>query len=192
VSKNRTIRYRKNNDIKGAIDKMISRTGKNTAIVLLITIIVVFISIQITGCVISNADASTKSGSGKKLGIGYIDSDKLFSEFPDLIKFMEEKREKSIEMRSILTGNKELTKEQSEKIAIETEKFIQLENQHLLVFVDTIKIASARVADDKKLDIIINNKSSEKVLEYGGIDVTEDVRLKIKELNESDAKSEES
>jgi Skp family chaperone for outer membrane proteins len=177
--------------VKGALDKMKSKTEKNLMIFLILVVLVVLTCLKITGCTLTGVEASPVDGSDRNIGIGYIDSDRLFSEFPELIRFMEEKRQKSVEVRAMLTGGKQPTKAQSEKIARETEKFIQLENQHLKVFVDTIKRASAKVADEKKLDIIINNKSSERVLEYGGIDVTEEVRMKIRELNESDDKSKQ-
>jgi Skp family chaperone for outer membrane proteins len=159
--------------------------------ILMITLLALLVFTASAGYRQITADASQVGGSGRSLEIGYIDSDKYFEEFPEFIKFMQDKEKKSVEIRNLYKSGKQLTKEQAEDIAKETAKYMEMENNHLKVFVDVVTEASRRVADEKKLDIIFNNKSSGRVLEYGGINVTEEVRTKIREINQSKNKPEE-
>ncbi len=132
-----------------------------------------------------------ESSSSGRLKVCYIDSDELIGEFPDLINFMKKKERESLKIRTLLSSGKALTDQEKEKIKSTTIKFIKEENKQIENFVETVRKCTLQVAKEKKIDLVINNKSSDPIVEYirgENPDITEDVRVKIEEMRKESKK----
>lgn len=155
--------------------------------ILIPAILLIVIGIFVTSCQ-SSENNNNEGNSGRNLRVGYLDADKLMKEFPELVKFMEEKQKQSTRVRTMLTSGKELTEAQKEQIKKTTIKFMEDENRYLEKFVEKVRESAKEVAEEKKLDLVLNNSSTEPVIEYGGIDITEDVRAEINQKQDDTGK----
>lgn len=128
----------------------------------------------------------------KHVRIAFIDSDQLLGDFPEIKKFAEDKTLESEKIRKTmmerLSGGGQLTDAEKAQIKASTKKFMEKEDKLLKEFIDKVRIATQKVADEKKIDIVLDNKTTDPIIEYGGVNITEDVRLKIKEMQSAEAK----
>jgi Skp family chaperone for outer membrane proteins len=154
-------------------------------------ILTVLILYTMSGCKQNSANATTEISSAS-LRIGYIDSDRLATqaEFPELTSFFEKKEKERARIRSLMTAKKHLTEAEKESIRKATKEFVKSEDALIKDFVETMRVCSKKVAEEKKLDMVLNNKSAARIVEYGGIDITEDVRAKILEMRKTDKKDD--
>ncbi|MFP4497212.1 MAG: hypothetical protein ACLFQV_03280 [Vulcanimicrobiota bacterium] len=148
----------------------------------ILALVLAFSIIQLTGC---KSSPPPEAESNQQLQVGYIDSDQLVKEFPKLIQFMNKKEKESMEIQTLLSRGEKLSEDEKKKIKDTTVNFLEAENELVDNFVETVRNATRKVAEKKKLDVVINNKSSEPIIEYGGIDITEDVRTQIQEMETS-------
>lgn len=131
---------------------------------------------------------SAQDEAGTELKAGYIDSDRLLDNYSDYRIFLVDKEKHAQEMRELLSSGKELTDSEKEKIKKTTLEYMKTEEGLIRKFVETVREASRKVCDAKKLDMVINNPSSNSVLEFGGIDITSEVQAKISQM-ESEGKA---
>lgn len=115
--------------------------------------------------------------------IGYIDADRLLSERDEWKKFSRKKGQETVRLMEKYKDKEEPSLEEKKKIAKTTEQFIEEENKIIENFVEETRNASKEVAKEKKLDLIIINSSLSPIIEFGGTDVTEDVRKKLNGKN---------
>jgi len=157
---------------------MIRKNGIMQIVGILIVIVMTGIFM---GC--KSGDSSEKPVSNE-LRVGYIDSDKLLFEFPPFKEFRKKTQEKDIELSKIVMGKKreEITKKDRQMFNSIISSFLKERTELKNQFVEKVREASTVVMEEKKLDIIINNATTSATIEYGGIDITEDVQAKMVEL----------
>ncbi len=114
-----------------------------------------------------------------QLKVGYIDSDKLLANYEPYRSFLPDKEKHASQVRELLTSGKKITPEEEKYIKDTTLDYMSREEELLGRFVERVRAASEIVASEKKLDIIINNPDSGEVIEFGGIDVTSEVQVKL-------------
>ena len=145
------------------------------------------------GCKGEEADPSKKV-SDRALKIAYIDSDKLLEDYPEYKSF---KKKKETEGRQILKkvenakklGTK-VSDEDRRKIKELTNQFLANEKVILKKFVESVREASIQVKNEKKYDMVLNNAATRPIVEFGGVDITEDVQVKMVELRKEGNSSE--
>ncbi|MCE1245935.1 MAG: OmpH family outer membrane protein [Firmicutes bacterium] len=137
-----------------------------------------------SGCKVDNKTTDESAQKSRDLKVGYIDSDKLIAEDPDFKSFFNEKQKQAQQLQEKF-GGKELSPEEQKNLEKLTKEFAAKEARILGTFVAKAREASTRVMEEKKLDLVLNNAASRSVMEYGGEDITDDVKVKITELEKS-------
>lgn len=164
---------------------MIANMRNNWKVNIPVLLLVVLSVIFLAGCR-NEADKNENSAViDRDLKVGYIDSDKLLFEYPEFKSFMKNKDKESEFIRSKIENARKLNKlSDSDKKHIKdiTVDFMTKEQNILKKFVERVRVASTAVQNEKKLDIVINNAGSSPVIEYGGVDITDDVQAKMVEL----------
>ena len=150
--------------------------------------LIFFISIIITICGCQPQGGTNTSVISKQLAIGYIDTDELlvkwnkYKEFGD--KYIAE-RNKLVETISE-KQKKGNSKEDIDKARASIAEFDSKWDLEREVIVAEIREASAKVAKEQKIDVVLDNSSSNAVIEYGGTNLTINV---LEKLKQQDAKS---
>ena len=145
--------------------------------------LIFFISIIITVCGCQPQGGTNTSVTPKQLAIGYIDADELlvkwnkYREFGD--KYIAE-RNKLVETISE-KQKKGSSKEDIDKARASVAEFDSKWDLEREVIVAEIREASAKVAKEQKIDVVLDNSSSNAVIEYGGTNLTINVLEKLKQ-----------
>ncbi len=164
---------------------MIENMKNNWKVNTLVLLLAVFSVMFLAGCR-NEADKDTNSTLQERdLKVGYIDSDKLLFEYPEFKSFMKKKDKESEFIRNKIENARKLNQlSDSDRKYIKdlTLDFMQKEQNILKKFVEQVRVASTEVQNEKKLDIVINHAGSSPVIEYGGVDITEDVQARMVEL----------
>jgi Skp family chaperone for outer membrane proteins len=104
--------------------------------------------------------------------VGYIDTDKLMQKWEKFKTSADEyTKEREQLMRRLARNRSGPTFQDRLEVMKSDEKWDKLKRE----LRDEIKAAAAQVAKDKKLDIILDNGATSPIIEYGGVDVTNDV-----------------
>ena len=151
---------------------------KNTIKLTTITLLISLCFSVFIACGCANK-ASVGQSTGKSLKIGYIDTDILMMASPELVKFMEKKMKKRQEIERIIFS-KQLSESEKKQLKKTTDDFIAAEKEVRDKFVKAVEESCSKVAKEKNIYFILNNKSSEPIIEYGGIDITEEVKKIMK------------
>ena len=164
---------------------MIAHKNNNWKVNTPALLLVVFVLFFLAGCR-NEADKNANSAVQERdLKVGYIDSDKLLFDYPEFKTFMKNKEKESVSIRSKIENAKKLKKlsdgdrKYVKKLTLD---FMQKEQNILKKFVEQVRVASTQVQNEKKMDIVINHAGSSPVIEYGGVDITEDVQARMVEL----------
>lgn len=163
------------------IDNLENNWKTNTLALLL----AVFTFILISGCRNTTEQDSGSALQERDLKVGYIDSDKLLFDYPEFKSFMKKKDKESEFIRNKIESARKLNKfSEADKKYVKdlTLDFMQKEQNILKKFVEQVRTASTAVQNEKKFDLVINNSASAPVIEYGGVDITEDVQARMVEL----------
>lgn len=179
------------------VDIVMNKTGKtklgDVYIVLMTSII--FAVTVIAGCQGESGNVSGRTVSGSsELRVGYIDSEKLLMEHPEYKRFLEEKDRESIDIKNLIDRGRKagtLSNEEQDYIKDKTKQYIEAEDVIIESFVSQVREASKQVMNEKKLDLVINNPWSGTIIQYGGTDITEDVKSKMTGLDKQEGTAQE-
>ncbi len=116
------------------------------------------------------------------LTVGYIDTDQLFVKWDTYKDFGNKYIKERQEIAAAMKNKKEPSQEDTARIR----EFDVKWNAEKEVIVDKIREASAYVAKENHITIVVDNSSSSPVIEYGGRDITVDV---LNRLRSSETKS---
>lgn len=116
--------------------------------------------------------------------IGYIDSDRVVKEAPQLKTMMDEGNQKLLEaqkeVEALMQNTDGKSEEELAKAAQDAQrKLMGLNQQYATRLQQTIENALADIAKEKELDTVVDNFEQQKTVIQGGIDVTEDVIQKL-------------
>jgi Skp family chaperone for outer membrane proteins len=184
----RKSRYRKKSEIREKNEMRLKLKNTSAVIIQAAFALSILLLAALAGCN-SSAGSKVEDTPGKEIQIGMIDTDKLLNDYPDYKKFAEKKEKAGSQVRSLLSGGKPLNSDQKGYIKKSTIEYMKNEEEIIKNFVETVREASKKVADEKKLDMVLKNAESEKIIEYGGTDVTSDVQAKMTEIQNKQAKT---
>ncbi len=124
------------------------------------------------------------TGCGSQINIGYVDGAKIMSDAPQIKAVLDEGQKKAEEIqqeaRTTLENNPNWTDEEKNKALSELQRKLQGINQ---AYATQLKYkfdeAIEGIAQQKKLDVVIDSSENQKIVIVGGIDVTNEVIQKL-------------
>lgn len=169
--------------------------GKNI-IILTVALTALALAALIPGCRGGTNTPAANNKTDREIKTGLIDSDRLLMDYPEFKKFLDKKQTESRQIRNIMMKKPgeqggRLSGEDEAHIKKVTEDFMKKEAVIIKKFVDEVRDASKQVQDEKKLDMVINNPFSRSVVEFGGVDITDDVKAKMTELRKQKSSTDE-
>lgn len=129
------------------------------------------------------AAALAFSGCGS-VNIGYVDGAKVMNEAPQIKAVMDEGAKKIEEIQQEATAqlenNPEMTDEEISKAQAELQrKLIGINQAYSTQLQHKLNEALAVIAQEKKLDVVVDSSESQPIVLEGGIDVTAEVIQKL-------------
>lgn len=109
--------------------------------------------------------------------VGYIDTDKLMEKWE---KFRASANDYSKEREELMRRLSRNTAGPSFQDRLELMRSDEKWDKLKAELRDEIRAAASQVAKEKKLDIILDNGSNSPVIEYGGVEITNDVVKALK------------
>lgn len=124
------------------------------------------------------------TGCGSQINIGYVDGAKIMSDAPQIKAVLDEGQKKAEEIQqeamTTLENNPNWTDEEKNKALSELQRKLQGINQ---AYATQLKYkfdeAIEGIAQQKKLDVVIDSSENQKIVIVGGIDVTNEVIQKL-------------
>ena len=124
------------------------------------------------------------TGCGSQVNIGYVDGGKIMDDSPQIQTVIKEGQKKAEELQNetiaALESNPDWTDEEKAKAINELQRKLDGINQaystQLKYKFDEVM---AGIAEQKKLDVIIDSSESQKIIFVGGVDVTNEVIQKL-------------
>lgn len=123
------------------------------------------------------------SGCGS-VNIGYVDGAKVMNEAPQIKAVMDEGAKKIEEIQQEATAqlenNPEMTDEEISKAQAELQrKLIGINQAYSTQLQHKLNEALAVIAQEKKLDVVVDSSESQPIVLEGGVDVTAEVIQKL-------------
>lgn len=132
------------------------------------------------GILIAATLAFTGCGS---VNIGYVDGSKVMSEAPQIKSIMDEGAKKVEEIQqeaAALQDNPDLTEEELSKAQADIQrKLIGINQAYATQLQHKINETLAGIAQEKKLDVVVDSSESQPIVLEGGVDVTAEVIQKL-------------
>lgn len=132
------------------------------------------------GVLIAAALAFTGCGS---VNIGYVDGAKVMNEAPQIKNIMDEGAKKIEEIQqeaAQLRDNPDMTDEEISKAQADIQrKLIGVNQAYATQLQHKLNEALAGIAQEKKLDVVVDSSESQPVVLEGGIDLTAEVIQKL-------------
>ena len=124
------------------------------------------------------------TGCGSQINIGYVDGAKIMSDAPQIKAVLDEGQKKADELQQetmkTLEENPDWTEEEKTKALSELQRKMSGINQ---AYATQLKYkfdeAIEGIAQQKKLDVVIDSSENQKIVIVGGIDVTNEVIQKL-------------
>ncbi len=113
----------------------------------------------------------------RELKVGYIDTDQLLVKCEKYKKVGEDflQDQQALVKKYGTDGQKPSMEGQVEVMKLQ-EKWNKIKQDVR----DEIRIATTEVAKEKKMDLVLDNTTSSPVIEYGGVDITDDIIKRLK------------
>ena len=133
------------------------------------------------GALIAAALAFTGCGT---VNIGYVDGAKVMSEAPQIKNIMDEGAKKIEELQqeaaAEIENNPDWTDEEINKARTDTQrKLIGINQAYATQLQHKLNEALAVIAQEKKLDVVVDSSESQPIVLEGGIDLTAEVIQKL-------------
>ena len=132
------------------------------------------------GALIAAALAFTGCGS---VNIGYVDGAKVMNEAPQIKNIMDEGAKKIEEIQqeaAQLRDNPDMTDEEISKAQADIQrKLIGVNQAYATQLQHKLNEALAGIAQEKKLDVVVDSSESQPVVLEGGVDLTAEVIQKL-------------
>ena len=124
------------------------------------------------------------TGCGSQVNIGYVDGAKIMNEAPQIKAVIEEGAKKAEEIQNeaqtTLENNPDWTEEEQNKAIMELQRKLQgIEQAYSTQLKYKFDEALAAIAQEKKLDVVVDSSENQPVVLMGGIDVTDEVIKKL-------------
>ena len=124
------------------------------------------------------------TGCGSQVNIGYVDGAKIMNEAPQIKAVIEEGGKKAEEIQNeaqtTLENNPDWTEEEQNKAIMELQRKLQgIEQAYSTQLKYKFDEALAAIAQEKKLDVVVDSSENQPVVLMGGIDVTDEVIKKL-------------
>ena len=124
------------------------------------------------------------TGCGSQVNIGYVDGSKIMNEAPQIKAVIEEGGKKAEEIQNeaqtTLENNPDWTEEEQNKAIMELQRKLQgIEQAYSTQLKYKFDEALAAIAQEKKLDVVVDSSENQPVVLMGGIDVTDEVIKKL-------------
>ena len=124
------------------------------------------------------------TGCGSQVNIGYIDSERVMSEAPQIKDVVEEGQKKAEEIQeeamATLGNNPDWTDEEKTKALSDLQRKLQgMEQAYSTQLKYKFDAVLAVIAQEKKLDVVITSTKDQPLIFVGGIDVTNEVIQKL-------------
>ena len=124
------------------------------------------------------------TGCGSQVNIGYIDSERIMSDSPQIKNVIEESQKKIEEIQKEaaekLENNPDWTEEEKNTAMIEAQrKIIGLNQGYSIQVKNKFDEAISGIAAEKKLDVVVDSSENQPIILMGGVDVTDDVIQKL-------------
>ena len=124
------------------------------------------------------------TGCGSQINVGYIDGEKVMNDAPQIKTMLEEGEKKAAEIqqeaKTTLENNPNWTEEVKNKALSDIQRKLAGVNQ---AYATQIKYkfdeAISGIAEQKKLDVVIDSSDNQKIVIVGGVDVTNEVIQKL-------------
>lgn len=133
-----------------------------------------------TGILIAATLAFTGCGS---VNIGYVDGAKVMNEAPQIKNIMDEGAKKVEEIQqeaAALQDNPDMTDEERSKAQADIQrKLIGVNQAYATQLQHKINETLAGIAQEKKLDVVVDSSESQPIVLEGGVDVTAEVIQKL-------------
>ncbi len=116
--------------------------------------------------------------------IGYIDSERVMQESPQIKAIADEGQQKILEAKqdaeNQLTQNPNLTQEEAQKIQVDAQRKLNGLNQSYTIQIkQKLDTTLADISKQKELDVVVDSTVEQPVAITGCIDVTDDVIQKL-------------
>ena len=134
-----------------------------------------------TGILIAATLAFTGCGS---VNIGYVDGAKVMSEAPQIKTIMDEGAKKVEEIQqetaAQIENNPDMTDEEISKAQADMQrKLIGINQAYSTQLKHKLDEALAGIAQEKKLDVVVDSSESQPIVLEGGVDVTAELLQKL-------------
>lgn len=124
------------------------------------------------------------TGCGSQVNIGYVDGVKVMSEAPQIKAVIEEGEKKAEEIQkeaeTTLENNPDWTEEERNTAMVNLQrKLVGINQAYATQLKYKFDEALSVIAQEKKLDVVIDSSESQPIVLMGGIDVTDEVIKKL-------------